>query len=284
MKAVCLVLNYNDAPTTKHMVDSIKEYTVFSNILIVDNASTDNSYDCLKKYFKTNEKIIVVNSGRNGGYGYGNNFGIKYIKNELKADYAIVSNPDVSFSEDTVIDLIKLMKDKNAALTSATQIVNGKKIENPAWKIPMALQWAFAETRFFKKYVNGYHYPTSYFESKYSKVDCVRGAFFVLDVNKFLKVNGYDENMFLFGEETLLGFKLKQNNFDTYILNHEYYYHNHSVTINKNIPSIINQEKIMWQSKKIFSKKYLKTNQLKMFIFNFIFKLKIIKLKVKSYI
>lgn len=284
MKAVCLVLNYNDAPTTKHMVDSIKEYTVFSNILIVDNASTDNSYDCLKKYFKTNEKIIVVNSGRNGGYGYGNNFGIKYIKNELKADYAIVSNPDVSFSEDTVIDLIKLMKDKNAALTSATQIVNGKKIENPAWKIPTALQWAFAETRFFKKYVNGYHYPTSYFESKYSKVDCVRGAFFLLDVNKFLKVNGYDENMFLFGEETLLGFKLKQNNFDTYILNHEYYYHNHSVTINKNIPSIINQEKIMWQSKKIFSKKYLKTNQLKMFIFNFIFKLKIIKLKVKSYI
>lgn len=178
MKAVCLVLNYNDTPTTKHMVDSIKEYTVFSNILIVDNASTDNSYDCLKKYFKTNEKIIVVNSGRNGGYGYGNNFGIKYIKNELKADYAIVSNPDVSFSEDTVIDLIKLMKDKNAALTSATQIVNGKKIENPAWKIPTALQWAFAETRFFKKYVNGYHYPTSYFESKYSKVDCVRGAFF----------------------------------------------------------------------------------------------------------
>lgn len=176
------------------------------------------------------------------------------------------------------------MERKNAALTTSTQIVNGRVIKNSAWKIPTALQWAFAETRFLKKYVNGYHYPASYFAPTYSRVECVRGAFFLLDIDKFCNAGCYDEEMFLFGEETLLGFKLKQKNFVTYILNHEYYYHNHSVTINKNIPNKINQEKIMWQSKKIFSKKYLKTDSLKMFIFNSVFRLKIIKLKIKSYI
>lgn len=56
MKIVCLVLNYNDAITTQCMVDNIIGYEVFSNILIVDNASTDNSYNNLKKHFKNEKK------------------------------------------------------------------------------------------------------------------------------------------------------------------------------------------------------------------------------------
>lgn len=42
-KVTCLILNYNDVVTTINMVKKIVDYKHLDNILIVDNASTDNS-------------------------------------------------------------------------------------------------------------------------------------------------------------------------------------------------------------------------------------------------
>ena len=54
----------------------------------MDNKSTDFSFEKLKK-FQT-EKIRVISSEKNGGYGYGNNIGIKYAKDFLKIRYILI--------------------------------------------------------------------------------------------------------------------------------------------------------------------------------------------------
>ena len=72
-----VVLNYNDAETVEKNISKIRDYSVIDHIVIVDNSSTDNSYDRLKKL--CSDRIDVVKTDRNGGYGYGNNFGIKYL-------------------------------------------------------------------------------------------------------------------------------------------------------------------------------------------------------------
>ena len=39
---------------------------------------------------------------KNGGYGFGNNVGIKYSVETLNADYVLIANPDVIFENDLI--------------------------------------------------------------------------------------------------------------------------------------------------------------------------------------
>lgn len=259
-KLVLQVLNYNDAESIISLVERIYKYNCISNILVVDNGSTDDSLKQLKKRYWNDKKIIIIETGKNGGYGFGQNFGINYINEKLKSDYAVITSPGVFFSEKTIQTLLRFAKEKKAGIVSATQKINGKVSENAAWKIPTPFQWAFIESRLRSKIFKEYHYNKSFFYDNYSKVDCVLGAMFLVDVKKFIDVGGYDENMFLFGEETLLGFKMKKKGYSTYILNKYFYEHPISTTINKNIPSILKQDKITHNSKLLFMEKYQKCN------------------------
>jgi len=48
MNVTCLILNYNDPVTTESLVHSIHDFQSLQHILIVDNCSTDGSYERLK--------------------------------------------------------------------------------------------------------------------------------------------------------------------------------------------------------------------------------------------
>ena len=277
----CIILNYNDYQTTMKLVNSIKNFNIIKHIVIVDNKSSNKSLNILRRAYASIDKVIVVSSEKNGGYGYGNNYGIKYAKKVLKSKYAIISNPDVSFSEKLVKDLLFLMKEHNAAIVSGTQKIDGE--INPPWKLPSAFSWALDETKFFhRKALSYYYYDDEYFKEKYSSVDCVRGAMLLIDIDKVLDVGGYDETMFLFGEETVLGYKLKRQQYKTLILNHEYYYHEHSTSISKSIPEKIKQQKILYDSKLIYMTKYLNVGWIKLTFIKGIFKFEILKSKLKE--
>ena len=43
----CVILNYNDAPTTINLVQSIKNYSLLNFIVVVDNCSTDDSIESI---------------------------------------------------------------------------------------------------------------------------------------------------------------------------------------------------------------------------------------------
>lgn len=270
-KIACVVLNYNGADQVIKLVEKIKNYDI-DNIIIVDNQSTDNSYRLLEKYIINQSKVTLINSGKNGGYGYGNNIGIKYAVQEFQSKYIIISNPDVSFTNELIHTMVRFMKKSNAAIVSGRQRVNGKAVKVPGWAVPTALEWTLIETklRFIVKHL--YYYPQKYYHGKFSKVDCVLGAMIMIDARKFCTVGGYDTDQFLFGEETTLGYKLKKADYNTYLLNNEFYDHRISSIVKKNIPKILTQEKITHQSKLIFFRKYLHVNRVEYWIIRKIFK------------
>ena len=74
MNNVIVILNYNDYENCKEILQRIENYKVLSHIVVVDYFSTDNSYSKLKEF--ENEKISVIKADKNGGYAYGNNFGV----------------------------------------------------------------------------------------------------------------------------------------------------------------------------------------------------------------
>ena len=103
MKVAVIIVNYNDVEDTEKYVNTITKYDVVNRIVVVDNMSTTaGTFETLKKL--ESEKVKVIQSEKNGGYNYGNNFGIRYLNNSLNEeyDYYIISNPDISVTEEAI--------------------------------------------------------------------------------------------------------------------------------------------------------------------------------------
>lgn len=277
-KCACVVLNYNDYKTTINLVNSIKDYNNIELIIIVDNASTDDSVEHLKLI--ETQKTILVEAKENGGYGFGNNLGIR-TANQHGCEYAIVANPDVFFTEELVDKLIEVHeKYSNCVISSAKQLDrNGALIKDVAWKNFTKYDCIFLETKLSK--LHNYHYEWNYLNSKYCEVDCVPGAFLLVHVNRFFEIGSYDEQLFLYFEETVLGLNAKKHGFKTILLGNEYYKHNHSVSINKSIASKINRLRVLHTSKEYVLKNYLHANAIELLFMRFINALIIIKKRIK---
>ncbi|WEM62397.1 glycosyltransferase [Streptococcus parauberis] len=76
---IAIIVNYNDAQRTINLVKDIIDYQALKNVIVVNNNSTDNSIEILSDF--EHPKYLIINSEINGGYGYGNNLGIKKAKN-----------------------------------------------------------------------------------------------------------------------------------------------------------------------------------------------------------
>lgn len=248
-----VILNYNDYKTTSNLLNKIKDYNHLNNIVVVDNNSTDNSYNKLIKY--KNKNIDIINTKNNKGYSYGNNIGIKYLIDNYKSDYIIISNPDVSFEDNDIKELVnKLDNNKNIS-------VIGPKIHEfnrvtRGWKLPTYIDEILKIMCLDNKYKHD-KYEDTYYNSDLSEVDVVSGCFFIIRSNIIKKINYFDEGTFLYYEENILGHKLKDKGYHTYIDNTVSVIHNASVSVDKSIKKI-NKYKILIKSLMYYEHTYNK--------------------------
>ncbi len=282
-KISCVVLNYNDSEQTIDFLKSISNYNVIDNIIVVDNCSTDNSYSILSSF--KSDKIDVLKTKKNGGYGYGNNFGVRIAKYDYNSDYVIISNPDVRFDEELIISLVdSLLKHKNSIVSSAVQ-VNGftnKEISNCAWRVPTYGDYLRSSLLIINKFDrNKYKIDKT---KKIQRVGCVPGAFLMVDSSKFLEIGGYDENIFLFCEESTLGYRVRNKGYSTILLTDKNYFHYHSTSIKKSIPQSIKVHRMTLSSRYLYLANYLKVGPLKLISARFIFFLSTLEYRLLYFI
>ncbi|MGO5054860.1 glycosyltransferase [Holdemanella porci] len=103
MKIAYLILHYMAGADTIECIDSILKTTEYSkyetNIIVVDNGSTNDSFQQISNKFKDNKKIKLIHSDINLGFAKGNNLGYRYAKYELNADFIVQLNNDTIISQ-----------------------------------------------------------------------------------------------------------------------------------------------------------------------------------------
>lgn len=94
---VYVILHYGTYEETVNAIDSIlkKSESKESLIVVVDNASPDQSGQKLKEIYEKNARVYVLINERNYGFAIGNNIGYEFAKDKLKADFIITMNNDV---------------------------------------------------------------------------------------------------------------------------------------------------------------------------------------------
>jgi len=131
---VCVVLlNYEGSIDTIACLDSLRKSSYKNlRIVVVDNASTDHSVAALNNYFYKNSssnfycyetvdcamgsdsisrKYTLIQSQVNGGYGAGNNIGIKYALKHNDTDYILIINNDTIVQHDFLEPMVQLCED-----------------------------------------------------------------------------------------------------------------------------------------------------------------------------
>ncbi len=261
MKINCVIVNYNDAGTVLELVGRIRGYRCFDQIVVVDNASTDDSWQRLEPL--KDHKVAVIRGEKNGGYGYGNNLGVKYAAQVNEATHVVIANPDVEFSESLVLAMGRIFSQHpDAGVVSAVMEDMEYGGLGRGWPlrgfVGELLAMGPVSRRIFGRFLN---YPEKYFEGKKAVwVDVVHGSMLMVDTAAFLGCGGYDENIFLYQEEAVLGWKMRTEGYRTALLLAQSYVHRHGVSVGKSVGQALERQKLRHESVLYYMKHYLYIN------------------------
>ena len=130
MKTIGVIVpNYNSGIYIKKCLDSLleQEYKV-NEIIVVDDCSTDESKKIVKEYTKKNDKIILLENGKNMGVSYSRNRGIENAKSE----YIMFCDSDDWYEKQATKRMMEKVEKDSADFVLAGYYItykDGRKIE-----------------------------------------------------------------------------------------------------------------------------------------------------------
>ncbi len=122
-KVSIIIINNNNARNLEYCIKNILENTAYPNyeILIVDNASTDNSRDYLIALESKFDFIKVIYNDKNLGFIKANNIGIK----EASGEYLVLLSPEAVVPKGWINTMMKYLKDESIGMIGPTTNIKG---------------------------------------------------------------------------------------------------------------------------------------------------------------
>ena len=105
------ILNYNNAVELNNYLSKLDKALDFVDVLIFDNASSDDSIKIAKNYAQKNNSIKFIESDKNLGSAGGFNKIVQYFLDNKDYRYVILSEEDCTIkNDDIIINLTKAIK------------------------------------------------------------------------------------------------------------------------------------------------------------------------------
>lgn len=231
-----IIINFNSSQYTFECVKSIiKKTSVNLNyeIIVVDNKSNDLDFKELKvNCSQVNfEALYVYRNPVNAGFGGGNMFGYR----KSKGKYLAFINNDVLLINDC-LNILKKDYENNTEIG-----VCGPTTYTENNKILATLDFYASPLKFFfGRKIFKYLRPKLY-KNRHKKLDkitfgdFVSGSFMFITRETFKNINGFDENIFLYHEETDLCKRLNKLGLKAALIPHAECFHHHGASTEKSI-------------------------------------------------
>ena len=215
-----IIVTYKSEKIIDQCINSLP---INSNKIIIENSKNIN----LKRELENKYDNIEVILNENIGMGASNNIGIK----KTNTKYAYVVNPDTKFNEESLNKIIDALNEIND-FSILSPLISDRRYPN------------------FKKYNN---YEN--FSENIISVDSVDGFSMLINKEKFKDNLFFDENFFLYLENTELCLRVKKNDQNIYIIKNSIINHlGESSIVSKDLEYLRNWH-WMW-SKFYFNKKH----------------------------
>ena len=173
-----IVLNYNSGQDATICVKKLLKAYESLRIVIVDNCSTDGSYEVLREHFRDAGTVDVIQTPGNAGYSAGNNYGMKYAIGKYGVRYLGIANPDVIIDNpDLLPRMLRFLESHPdcGVIGGATQDPDGVfDIRKAAWNIPTPFRLVTDHLLFVRRKQLPVSTPI---EDRFVRVDCIAGCF-----------------------------------------------------------------------------------------------------------
>ncbi len=207
-----VIVNYKVPEYLRETIRSVyqAEYSDSTEIIVVDNASGDRSKEAIMSEFPAVQWIQLK---LNIGFGKACNVGAQ----KAGGKYLLLLNPDTMIAKDTLKTAFTFME-------SHPEVgLMGPKILNPDGTLQASCKRGFPTpsntiyhfmglSRLFPKSKRFGGYNLTYIEADTStEVDAVSGSFMFMPRDLFLKIGGFDERFFMYGEDLDLCYRIKES-------------------------------------------------------------------------
>jgi len=226
-----IILNYNNYNVTKDCVSSIQQqYKNEINIVIVDNGSSNNSFDELSQAYSNENNIYIIKTKKNNGFAIGNNIGIEKCR-ELGSEYCILANSDIIFLENSISLLFSSIRNLKDAVIVGPKIIDENR---NVWFSSKEKPLSWLEAVGFNRFLRGKRVDESKINSPI-KVCTVSGCCFAINISRFKSMGAFDQNTFLYNEENILGAQSKNAKYNIYLDPEPIVQHLHAKSTNNDI-------------------------------------------------
>ena len=211
-----IIVTYNSEKDIFDCISSIKQWSDIPfdelELIIVDNNSrnTDSIFEQLRLLYGND--IVLVKNTHNGGYGQGNNMGIR----RATAPVILIMNPDVRMMEPvfkTALDAFDNWKD--LSIYGMKQMLSATVPSNNSFCC------AYTVNGYLQTIMTSIGNRFDYYLPRYMHFS---GSCFFIRKEMFEQVGLFDETIFMYGEEEDIHYRMRKSGFKQMIYNPKLHY------------------------------------------------------------
>lgn len=179
-------------------------------VLVIDNASSDKTVEIIKKYFP---QVKLIQNITNIGFTRACNQGARITKGK----YLLFLNPDtVIKNKDDLKLLLNFAQSKKKLGAIGVKVLNPDGSIQPSFgNLPTLPRIIFDRLPFFKKNY-GIQVRNLRLYKHIHRVDWVSGCCLLVKKKIFDEVGGFNEDIFMYGEDYDLCYRLKKKGYENY--------------------------------------------------------------------
>jgi len=252
-----IIVSYNSFEFIKDLLGSFELINACYEIIIFDNGSSDGSIQYIEKEASIHKNIRLIKSAGNEGFCRGSNIAAK----SANGKYLIFLNPDTKILQGNIGSLIDFLEEKEAfgekvGITGVKTINADKTLQYSSRSFP-SIPRQFYESFFLFKVFPGSRNFGSYFMSWWDhenimEVDWLSGSFMFVKKEIFENMNGFDEDYFMYSEDTDICLRLKREGFKNYYFPFYTIMHLDGAVASRNL---LSRELGIWKSRRLYFKK-----------------------------
>lgn len=207
-----IIVNYNGKKYLEKCLGSLAGCNYKkTEIILVDNGSTDDSMNYVNRYYPG---VGVINLDKNYGYAEANNIGAK----KAQGEYLLFLNNDTIVTSDFVTELITVAtRDENIAICQSLLLKPDGQVDSSG---------DFVDTL-------GRAYSSKNKPADIRNILSARGASMIIQKNVFWELGGFDKNYFVSFEDVDLGWRAWIKGYKVVLVPKSVVYHMAGQTVQK---------------------------------------------------
>ncbi|MFC1781154.1 glycosyltransferase family 2 protein [Planctomycetota bacterium] len=205
-----IIVNWNTKQLLRDCLKSVFEQTsnLDYEVIVVDNASSDNSADMLRSEFP---QIHLLENSKNRGFAAANNQGIAIAKGR----YILLLNSDTIVLDNAISKTVSFADaHPKAAVVGCRVLSSDRKIQSSCFMFPSILNLCLYSTYLYKLFPKnkffGRELSTWWDKNTIREADFVSGCFMLVRNATISEIGVLDERFFMYFEETDWCYRFRQ--------------------------------------------------------------------------